>query len=488
MAVVYLVFASGITWADGWHNASLATASLDDWLRDIKAAVPELDKRLQNSKLKAGSSIEDLKNAASGTKNTETDTAGTVPQGGSLKNLTAQQQAILSRKATDCLEVLALMDAKNIFPAEFPTFKLGKIPEYRKAAKELLKAMGPTGATAVANQIRTELMGGNQYARDVALTASYYKELLEVFRDQLEAGEFSLEDLDSIAEAASGMKTQNGSFAKAVTDLMEQHVNLLMLLKWSAATDSRERKRQLANRFQKRLGEARPDELLVALESPELTTTLKTSIANQLAKYVPQASLTELIGMLDRVEDVPTQKAAAVELARRSPAYADVKDDVPALATFYASSKPLVSKGARFHLANAFQRAPISHCLYWLGQGNDRLNAVIWEQVDGRIARADAERRAGYRDTALAVLPNANAGIPSREAALELLVRLKDKQAIGPLLDIVPRLPRELWPPSGSALERMTGQKFGPKAGDGGAEVSVAVKKWREWWKQNGGM
>ena len=47
-------------------------------------------------------------------------------------------------------------------------------------------------------------------------------------------------------------------------------------------------------------------------------------------------------------------------------------------------------------------------------------------------------------------------------------------------------MPRELWPRAGSFLELMTQASFGPKPGDGAAEVSVAVKKWRLWLKDRG--
>jgi hypothetical protein len=78
------------------------------------------------------------------------------------------------------------------------------------------------------------------------------------------------------------------------------------------------------------------------------------------------------------------------------------------------------------------------------------------------------------------------AAMGARQAALELLARLKHLPAAGALIDLLPRLPRELWPAAGRTLEQITGQRFGPQAGDGAAEVSVAAKKWRAWLQQSG--
>jgi hypothetical protein len=131
---------------------------------------------------------------------------------------------------------------------------------------------------------------------------------------------------------------------------------------------------------------------------------------------------------------------------------------------------------------NAFQRAPISQCLLWLGRGDEQLNNLIWEQIDGRIKRADAARRAGYRDVALAVL-RADVNSDSRLAALDLLDRLKDPQAIGSLIESLTKLPREVCPRAGELLRKMTGQDFGPRPGDSIVDIHVAASKWEKWWK-----
>jgi hypothetical protein len=54
------------------------------------------------------------------------------------------------------------------------------------------------------------------------------------------------------------------------------------------------------------------------------------------------------------------------------------------------------------------------------------------------------------------------------------------------LVDKLPTLPRELWPRCGGALRKLTRQDFGPRPGDGAAELNAALAKWRTWLeKQN---
>ena len=83
---------------------------------------------------------------------------------------------------------------------------------------------------------------------------------------------------------------------------------------------------------------------------------------------------------------------------RRSPKYADVKAELDEICSKLTSPDKDVSAAARDQLANAFVRAPVSDCLQWLGKEDAALSPLIWEQLDDRIARADDERKAGYRE------------------------------------------------------------------------------------------
>jgi len=151
-AVIWVVLSPVSLRADGWHNAALATASLDEWLSDVKRAIPDLDSRLGKSTLTAGRGPEGLIDRAAAAEGSAGDLPGGPDRRASIQsNLTAEQRALLGRKANDCVEVLAYMHPKNIIPREFPRFQLSKIPEYRKTAKQMLAMMGPEGSSAVAN-------------------------------------------------------------------------------------------------------------------------------------------------------------------------------------------------------------------------------------------------------------------------------------------------------------------------------------------------
>lgn len=184
-------------------------------------------------------------------------------------------------------------------------------------------------------------------------------------------------------------------------------------------------------------------------------------------------------------DDKATRRAAAIrQLAQRRPAYADVKDEIEAICTYINSDNHAVSQAAREQLALAFQQAPIPHCLYWIAQEKPGLAELIWAQVDRRIARADSARRQSYHDLALKVTRSNQFETPSRLAAIQLLARLKNRASLKPLIDSLVELPRELWPAAGSILKELSGQDFGPRAGDQLADVVVIAKKWAAWLKQ----
>jgi hypothetical protein len=89
-------------------------------------------------------------------------------------------------------------------------------------------------------------------------------------------------------------------------------------------------------------------------------------------------------------------------------------------------------------------------------------------------------------DTALKAVQLPNLDFPTKKASIELLGRLKDRTAVKPLTELLLTMQRDLWPAAGTALRDITGEDFGPQRGDGVAEVTVAVKHWREWAKRNG--
>ena len=187
----------------------------------------------------------------------------------------------------------------------------------------------------------------------------------------------------------------------------------------------------------------------------------------------------------DLKSHVARESAYAERLAEMNPTYGEVKDDLPEIWKLAGSQNDSVAKTARWHVANAFQRAPMSQCLLWLGGGDAELNQLIWQQIDARIRRADATRKAGYRDVAVKVL-QADVDANTKLASLKLLERLQDRQAVGPLIELLPNLPKEVGPGAGAVLRNLTGQEFGPRSGDGIVEIHVAAQKWRTWWTTGG--
>ncbi len=120
--------------ADGWHNAALATRSLDQWLdqnfSDLKATLPNLKEQIEAGEVRAGLDYQALQERAKAASAPTTPKSKTGPgkAGTLVGKLNPQQQALMGQKAADCLEILACMNPQNIIPAEFPDFQLQQIP------------------------------------------------------------------------------------------------------------------------------------------------------------------------------------------------------------------------------------------------------------------------------------------------------------------------------------------------------------------------
>jgi hypothetical protein len=199
------------------------------------------------------------------------------------------------------------------------------------------------------------------------------------------------------------------------------------------------------------------------------------------APGLQQAPVSQLLDALGEDSPAAERSAAAAELGRRQPTYGEVKDHLPALRRLAGSADAAIALAARGQLVNGFQRAPMSHCLHWLGQGDAGLSELIWQQIDGRIARADDARRDEYRKVAAAVVGEDAFPPASKQAAIELLVRVGGDASAGQLIDLLLDLPRDLWPAAGQALKRLTGQDFGPRSGDGATQLFEAHRQWRAW-------
>jgi hypothetical protein len=405
-----------------------------------------------------------------------------------LADLTPQQQALLARKGQDCLELLAYLDPKNIIPREFPNFQLNKVPEYRQAAKQLLGAMGPDGTRQVAARVREELMAGPRRMADVGLHPSYYEDLLQTLQQGTAAGNLSSKELHDLLEAVQGVKSgPQSALAKRVQEALSlENLDLAALMALAADTKDPKLLMRFAALLQKRL-ESLDMASLITLAAESKDSKLRMRLAAALQKRLPEAGVLELLRAQATVSDATMAREIQTELGKQSPTFKEISEHLADIWKLAGSGNDKVSKAARRQVANAFQRAPIAQCLEWLGNKDEDLRTLIWEQIDGRIDRADEATKDKYAAAALTALEDSQTDATIRAAGLDLLARLKGRRHAAGIVDQLPKLPRELWPKAGSTLRELTGQDFGPRAGDGVAEVITARNRWREWLERNSG-
>lgn len=490
--------------ADGWHSPVLNAGSVDQWLGEAKAVFPRNQEALAvadfsdasgNSSLRAGRDIEDLKERVSGgTRNKKSSdappqrtNAKAPPKANNLQaNLNPQQQAFLSQKANDAIQILAFMKDGNVFPREFPRFPIQQMGQFRNAAKQLLNVMGPPSAQAVTGQLRTHLMSGVRSFGDITYHEEYVEDMLDVLGTSAAAGWLTPDDLASLREAMRGEKSDEvQQLVDQIEAALPKNLDFVSLLQWATDLPDAKRRSDMLEILRQRIPYVDTADLEQSLSYPKIDDKTKAAIASRLKDSIPNLGVTALLTLMS-IGDDEVRLAVESELRSRKPTYAEVQEEIPSLWEFANGEDARVAAYAKWHVANAFQRAPMSHCLYWLSKEDGELNTLIWKQVDARVANADGDRKAGYADTALQAVQLDNVGLPAKKASMELLGRLKDRAAAKRLIELLLNMPRDLWPAAGAALRDITGEDFGPQAGDGVAEVTVAVKNWREWAKQNG--
>ena len=444
--------------ADGFHNAALVTSSLDQWLNDVQQAIPQLRGAFGNTELRASRDIEQLKRRAkeAGPSSKSSLGSGLIARGRLQVDLSPEQQQVLMRKGKDGLEVLAFLEPKNVFPHEFPNFPLQRIPQYRQAAKRILHLMGRDGTRMVVDQLRAELMGAAPNPYGVPVHPDYYKDMLELLRAGTAAGDLTGQEVASLLEATQGQK------ANPVQTALADHVRRAVSL------------------------ENVDVDVLIEMAGQATREDARRRIMAAARKKLGSASTLDLLKMMEGLDDAQFQKLAAAEADKRTPAVEEVEKELPEYWRLAQSANRGIAASAQGYVASAFQQARISNCLYWIGEGDAKLAELIWRQIDARIEGAADARRASYGDVALKVAQHEQYSTASRKAAMELLTRVKHREAATALVEALPKLPRELWGPVGDTLRRLTGQNFGPRAGDGLAEVVEAQKKWQEWLRDGG--
>jgi hypothetical protein len=406
----------------------------------------------------------------------------------------AQSHALLSRQAAGCLEILAYMDGRNIMPHEYPDFPVSGIATCRQVAKSLLAQMGSVGGRVVANQMRAELMGGVSLpsaSPALVRNPAYTTDLYQLLEAHAKRGNLSADDLDDLVEAAEGVNAVAPQpLADRVRDLAEavrvlyEEGSLATLVDAAASSDDSVLKSQLLKKASERLSGASLADLL-RCQGKIRDSEFRRAVEAEIQGRFPEMSVLDLLRALTQTDEPSVRASLKKEIDRSLPKYSDVRDQMGEIVKYAGSADEDVAEAARNQLANAFQRAPIHHCLHWLGEGDEAFRKLIWAQIDLRIARADAGRRAEYGEMALRVLKHSEFRTASRGAALELLVRLEDRQAAGPLIEQLLELPRELWPKVGEALRELTGEDYGPHAQDSFAQAHEAKNQWQAWWREH---
>ena len=470
--------------ADGFHNAAVMAKSLEDWQKQLGASAPSVAEALKQGTKgpTAGSartgSLDDLMRKPSGTP------AQSPPRSGRLQG-DPVQQAAEGRILNDCLEILAFMDPKNIIPTEFPQFKMQMVPKYRDSALAILQRLGPQAVAAVAERLRTELMTMPGPRGDMTLRADFHDELIKLLRNGVIENQLTDDDAKRLREAAEGQKAgPQAKLAGRVLEVLEEaDLRRLSLKELMAAARTNDPKRRtlIENILGNKLREATLAEA-VDINKQAFGSALQFLARKAVEERLASASILELLTALEQsTADSALRRTLQATLDARSPAYRDVKDELRGIAKFTTSSDQQVRDTAQAQITNAFTRAPIGDCLAWAASGDATLTPLLWTEVDAKIARADADRRASYREAALEVVKNKSASAAEQSAACDLLVRLKDPESVAPLVDATLFMSREMWPKAGETLRKITGQDFGPRPGGGAAELSSAVKQWRQW-------
>jgi hypothetical protein len=371
----------------------------------------------------------------------------------------ANSQAMQAR---ELIEVLAYFNAENVNWDGH----MGPNCDYAgflRTAREMLPRFGDLGAEAVVQGLAEELTGVTIPTEVTNNVQSYVSVYNSVYRGQQQN---PLTRDRQLIESAQ--LTPERAVQKTLLMNPTYHADLLDLLRFFKSQG------QITPAMKKHL-----QTCAAGKKDPEVAR-----LALEVKRLLSDNDLVSLLETLDQAVEPQLRRDAREKLEKLSPTYAEVKEHIGQIREYLDSSNREAAAAARAQLENAFLRAPVTECLVWLGGGDAGLNKLIWEQLDDRISRADKGRRDDYRQRAAAVLIDKQRPVPVRQAALQFFGRLGDVESAEILIDNLTTLPRDLWPPAGDVLRQISGQSYGPRAGDGAAELGIEIKKWREWLKQ----
>lgn len=395
-------------------------------------------------------------------------------QAKSLIDVKRRNAVVMNRghmQALELTEVLAFFNAENVNWDGHMGPKCD-YPGFRQAALDGLRAFGSVGAEAVVQAAGQELTAVTIPREVTRNPVGYANTFNSVYRGRQN------DPLTRDRKTIPNPKNMTPEQLVQKTLLMNPtyHQDLLDLLV------SFKEKGLITTKMEKHL------EVCAAGQKDKEVKPLAEAVAAIFNAYTPErlrtSSVIDLLVMFAKSEGAANVRVGD-ELSSRSPRYSEVKEDIQRIWQFTKSDTRKIAAAANSQMENAFQRAPISHCLYWIGQGDDKLSDLIWAQLDVRIKRAASDRKAAYHESALLVLAHKEANNETRRASLQLIQKVGQKDTVKRIVQMLPTLPRNIWPACGSTLKKLTGEDFGPREGDGLAEVVTITRKWRNWIESN---
>ena len=474
--VICTCFILGTTdlFADGFHGAAVATKSLDDYLNSIKSSVPDVIEKMQRAEMRA-LDPEQLKDKF-GKKGA---LQGGVPVGGKIQaNLTPDQLRKRTQVAAICAETLVYLDAGNVLPHEFPDFPINQIPKYRSTAKQILRHLGSEGNKVILTAISSLLMDRN--AENLPFHPSAVPDLIDLLGPALKSGDVDPRDVATLLTAASGQKRNRAASALAsqVMKLVMDNADRATLKNVAALTNDPQTKKLIERAIKARQ----------LKEKEKLVATLESG------------NVGEVLRMLESVDDEDTRQRVVDQLGKHELTAEEAREALPKIwklvqvQVLKSSVAPLYQK-----LTSAVLHASAADTLNWMAEGDAELVDFIWKQLTSRLEK-DGKSRREFRDAAIHWLASGTTTAPMKQASIETLKRLKDREAATLLLDAIPeseqikRIPLGLWPQVAAMLRELTGEKVrsarrSEGAGGDGTDQTVAslairAKRWQRITKQ----
>jgi len=465
---VLLLAAPSVT-GHGFHGAAMTTKSLDDYLSAIKRMVPDAVEGMQRGQMRA-MTAEELKKELAASKG---KSAGPARGGKIEARLSAQEIQNRTRVAQECIDALKYLDRGNIYPEEFPDFPVEQIPKYRAMAKKLLSHLGAEGNKALLGAISSTLM---MQAIDMPLHNDAGKDMLDLLVPALKSDDVDPDDVATLLTATAGQKPDKGlaDFARKVREIVLAHCSRRVLEQAIASTGDPQLKNLLQKAVKTREAEA-------ARESKQIRQKLAT------------ASLEDLLQMVGATENDENKSLVIEQIGEHNLTAKEARAHLIEIWQLSQDAAQPTSANLRKRVQAAIARGTTADCLAWLAADDAELNKTVWQQLGLLLDKANAIERRQVRDTAIDALAGATTSKGGKRRSIEVLRRLKDREAAVLIIDAIPereeikRIPLELWPQTAALLRELTGQKFGPREGEKALEALGQIKQWRKWRSAQGG-